>query len=416
MDYNIKDLEYWYMQIEELAYEEGLSFYPQTFNLVSNEDMTAYEVYSGLAFRYPHWSFGKAYERKKVLNKYNIGGLTYELVINTNPCMAYLVKENTLLMQILTMAHVLGHNDFFKNNRLFSSGTDAKNALEMFKNHAERIRGYISDPKIGHEKVERIIDAAHAIRFQSGKTPQNMYDCDLLSFIFNYGRLEAWQKDIINIIKEETLYFIPQIETKIINEGWACYWHRLLLNKLTMPDELRFEFFIRHNQVVRPYEEFINPYYLGFKLFEFIEKSYSQNPKKIFEVRAIERDDSFIRRYLTKELIRELRLYEYKKQGNEYVVTQIADDEGCIKIRDTIVQSVGMGAVPCILVADNIKKDNTLLLEHLYDGRELEQNYAAETLKHIADLWGGSVILNTVIDGKKKTIFCNEDRLYGKIE
>lgn len=403
MDYNVKDLEYWYKQIEELAYEEGLSFYPQIFNLVSNEDMTAYEVYSGMSFRYPHWSFGKAYERKKVLNRYNIGGITYELVINTNPCIAYLVKGNTLLMQILNMAHVLGHNDFFKNNRLFTSGTDADSALEMFRNHAERIRGYISDSKIGYEKVERVIDAAHAIRFQIGKTPLSMPDCDLLTFIVNHGRLEDWQKDILNIIKEETIYFIPQIETKIINEGWACYWHRVLLNKLKMPQELKFEFFVRHNQVVRPYEEYINPYYLGVKIFEFIEKSYSR--RKIFEVRAIERDESFIRRYLTKELIRELKLYEYKKQGNEYVVTQIADEEGWKKIRDTIAQSVGMGAVPCVLAADCIKKDNTLILEHVYDGRELEQNYAAETLKHIADLWGGKVILNTVSDGKKKTIF-----------
>jgi len=416
LDYSIKDLEYWYKKIEELALAEGLSFFPQVFNLVSSDEMTAYEVYSGPAYRYPHWSFGKAYERKKVLKKYNIGGLTYELVINTNPCIAYLVRENTLLMQILTMAHVLGHNDFFKNNRLFTAGTDAANAIEMFKNHSERIEKYINDPRIGYEKVERVIDAAHSIRFQAGKDNPDMPGCDLVSFIVKYGRLEDWQKDILSIIMEETLYFIPQIETKIINEGWACYWHRRLLGKLDMPEELKFELFVRHNQVVRPYEEYVNPYYLGFKLFEHIEKAYHENSHKIFEARTIERDESFIRRYLTKELISELKLYEYRKMGNEYVVTQIADEEGWVKIRDTIAQSVGMGAVPCIIVADTSETDNALILEHVYDGRELDLNYAAETLKHVAYLWGGKVILNTVSDGKEKTIFCNRQRVYGKME
>lgn len=396
-DYNVNDLEYWYLKIEELALEEGLSLYPQSFNLVGNEDMTAYEVYSGLAHRYPHWSFGKAYDRKIILNKYNISGLTYEMVINSNPCIAYLMKENTLLMQILTMAHALGHNDFFKNNRLFRSSTDAQYAVEMFKNHTDRIRGYINDSNIGYEMVERVIDATHAIKYQT----------DLMSFIAKCGKLEAWQKDIINIIREETLYFMVQIETKIMNEGWACYWHRVLLNKLDLPEGLRLEFIIRHNQVVKPNEEVINPYYLGFKIFENIKKAYPQNTSKIFEVREIERDESFIRRYLTKELISELKLYEYEKQGNEYVVTQVADEEGWVKIRDTIARSAGLGAIPCILPADIVKKDNTLLLEHIYDGRELEQNYTAKALENIAYLWKGDVVLNTVVDNRKKTFFCN---------
>ena len=109
----------------------------------------------------------KSYEKNKTLYSLNLTGLPYEMVINSDPCLAYLMKDNTLLLQILTMAHVYGHNDFFKNNRLFKEGTNAKYTLEMFKLDADIIREYINDPSIGYAKVERILDAAHAIKFQS---------------------------------------------------------------------------------------------------------------------------------------------------------------------------------------------------------------------------------------------------------
>jgi stage V sporulation protein R len=133
--------------------------------------MLNYEAYMGMPARYPHWSFGKAFERKKTFYHYNLSGLPYEMVINTNPCLAYLMKDNTLLLQILTMAHVYGHNDFFCNNRLFKEGTRAELVLEMFKSHARRIRSYISDPSIGYSKVERVLDAAHALRLQCYRQP-----------------------------------------------------------------------------------------------------------------------------------------------------------------------------------------------------------------------------------------------------
>ena len=124
-DYSIKELEMWNRRIEEIVSEMGLDCYEQEFELVSYEDMSAYEAYSGMPSHYPHWSFGKAYERIRTLNKYNLSGLPYEMVINSNPCIAYLMKDNSLLLQILTMAHVYGHNDFFKCNRLFRTGTRA---------------------------------------------------------------------------------------------------------------------------------------------------------------------------------------------------------------------------------------------------------------------------------------------------
>ena len=166
MEYNVSTLEEWNEIIEKKATEFGLKFYPQEFEIIGFNEMLGYEAYLGIPSRYPHWSYGKAYDKNKTLYSLNMTGLPYEMVINSDPCLAYLMRENTLLLQILTMAHVYGHNDFFANNRLFVEGTKAKNVLEMFKLDAEIIRGYINDPNIGYEKVEKILDAAHAIRYQ----------------------------------------------------------------------------------------------------------------------------------------------------------------------------------------------------------------------------------------------------------
>ncbi|HOA54088.1 MAG: SpoVR family protein [Acetivibrionales bacterium] len=452
-DYSVNELKKWSRQIEEIAEESGLDCYEQEFWLVSYEEMMSYEAYSGMPSHYPHWSYGKAYERIRTLNKYNLSGLPYEIVINSNPCIAYLMKDNSLLLQILTMAHVYAHNDFFKNNRLFRLGTRAEHTVEMFKNHAERVRDYVKDPSIGCIEVERVLNAAHALRYQCERIigikklqadelrervkssnkrsasdfpllePKPTYtdepdlrrlplepEEDLLFFISTYGRLEPWQKDIIDIVREETRYFIPQIETKIINEGWASFWHYMILKKLGLPQKLYFEFLRRHNQIIKPYEGRINPYFLGFKIFMDLYEKNDGNTQKIFEVRSVERDETFIRRYLTKELCAELKLFEYEKHGSEYVVSEVADDKGWMKIRNTIASSTGFGSLPVVRVIDWNQKENTLLLEHMYDGRELDLQYANETLKHLVDLWEGRVILNTVAEGKKKSIMCDEQR------
>ncbi|HOV25360.1 MAG TPA: SpoVR family protein [Pseudobacteroides sp.] len=453
-DYTISELKMWNERIEEIARAEGLDYYEQEFEICSYEDMIGYEAYIGMPSHYPHWSYGKSYERIKTLHKYNLTGLPYEMVINSNPCLAYLMKDNTLLLQILTIAHVYGHNDFFKNNRLFKQGTNAELTIETFKNHADRVREYIADPGIGYEKVEKILNAAHAIKFQCSREigikklsqedkkkalmekyqkPKSEYpllepkqthtedmpdlkkiplepEDDLLWFISRYGKLNSWERDLLDIVRFETSYFVPQIETKIMNEGWASFWHYTILNKLELPQGLHIEFLKRHNQVIRPHLGQINPYYVGFKIFEFIKNNYPDNPKKIFEIREVERDQSFIRRYLNYELCREMNLFEYVRRGNDYIVSEVADEEGWKKIRDTLANSVGMSGIPIIKVIEYVQKDNTLVLEHQYDGRELELSYAYETLKHVEDLWDGKVVLLTILDEKRKMIMCDEQK------
>ena len=457
MEYVLKDLIEWNEVIESKAKELGLNFYPQEFEIIGFNEMLGYEAYVGMPSRYPHWSFGKSYEKNKTLYSFNLTGLPYEMVINSNPCLAYLMRENTLPLQILTMAHVYGHNDFFKNNRLFKEGTRAKLALEMFKLDGEIIREYINAPGIGYEKVERILDAAHAIRYNIGrvigrkemtdeeirknriddykkaienksildmdmvieepildKIPLEPYD-DVVGFIIKYGKLEEWEKDIVRIVKRETEYFMPQIETKTMNEGWASYWHYNILKSLDLPEGLHFEFLKRHNDVVAPILGGLNPYYVGFKMFEDIERRYGKD--KIFEVRAMERDASFIRRYLTQELCEELNLFQYGKKSFDYVIEEVSDEGGWKEIRDNLAFTAGLGSIPYIRVTDLNTRDLTLTLEHVYDGRELEATYAKETLKYVQQLWGYKVrLLTKNKDNKEFYINCDVDKKITVIE
>ncbi|MGN6720811.1 MAG: SpoVR family protein, partial [Candidatus Binatia bacterium] len=357
-EYSIADLEGWNDRIVELVQRFGLDPFPQEFEVCDHEDMLSYMVYSGMPSHYPHWSFGKNFEKLKTLYEYGVSGLPYEMVINSNPSIAYLMRDNTLALQVLTIAHVYGHNDFFKNNFTFRS-TRAEYTVETFKGHANRVRQYIEDPSIGLERVEAILDAAHALSLQCRRnlaikkpsvaeeremkvyeaTPradpfgaihrrqehaapdlnkEPLYpDEDLLLFIRDHNRqLAEWEKDLLTIVHEQARYFVPQIETKIMNEGWASFWHKRILETLELPQELHLEFLVRHTQVLRPSPGSLNPYHVGMKVWEDIQQRWDHpsaedidnfGPRqkagraKLFEVREVERDTSFLRRYLTED-------------------------------------------------------------------------------------------------------------------
>ena len=453
-EFKLAELEGWNERIEAYAKEMGLNFYPQEFEVCSYEEMLGYEAYIGMPSHYQHWSFGKVFDRLHTLYRYNLTGLPYEMVINSNPCLAYLMQDNSLLLQVLTIAHVYGHNDFFKNNRLFKS-TRAELTIESFKNHAVRIRGYIQDPSIGYQKVERILDAAHALRYQTNRIlgmkrlsiaeqrkkmmadfqrqaesdlfkqrvtldPPDLNkvplepEADLLWFLGEYGQLEDWERDVLAIVREETEYFLPQIETKIINEGWASFWHYRILQQLNLAPDLQFEFLKHHHQVIRPHPGGLNPYHLGFVILNDLERRFGA--AKIFEAREIECDRSFIRRYLTRELCQELHLFEYQWEKDEGLISEVADELGWQQIRDTLANNVGLGSIPVIKVKEVTSKDRALVLAHEYDQRELDMNYAGETLKYIVELWGRTVYLTTRIKQKEKTIVCDVTKKLSAID
>ncbi len=452
--------------------EFGLECFPQEFEVCDHEQMLGYMAYHGMPAHYPHWSFGKAYEKLKTLYSYGVSGLPYEMVINTAPSLAYLMRENSLCLQILTIAHVYGHNDFFRNNFTFRN-TRPELATAHFKLRADRVRRYAEDPSIGLQRVEEILDAAHALSLQCRRDtairkllrteqqeraladampPRDPYagihkpreyrapdlnklplepEEDILLFIAeNQPYLSEWQKDLLRIVHDESQYFIPQIETKIMNEGWASYWHHQIMNSLELPEDLHLEFLVHHNQVVRPHPGSLNPYYLGFKLWEDIRRCHGseqssaalQSPgaatsrEKIFEVRETDRDISFLRRFLTEQLMREMDLFEYRREQGQTVISQVSDADHWESVRDSLLRNVGMATVPVIRIVDaDLRHNRVLLLHHEHDGRDLHREYLEKTLGYVYRLWDRQVLLETSISGKKVT-FSFDNGGFGEIK
>lgn len=455
---DIAELKEWDDRIREKVAEFGLDCYPQEYEICDHFQMLSYTAYSGMPSHYPHWSYGKSYEKLKTTYDHGISGLPYEMVINSNPCIAYLMRDNSPALTILTMAHVYGHNDFFKNNFNFAH-TRAELTVSTFKLHAERIRSYVEDPSIGRNEVESVLDAAHALSLQINRnralrkrSPKEQIsaavdrarpakdafqsihkrhdeppidvskfplepEADLLMFIRDNNRqFTDWQRDLLTVVHEEAEYFLPQIETKIMNEGWASFWHRTIMNSLELPQNLQLEFLVHHNQVVRPVMGEINPYHMGLKIWDDICRRFGESQgdapaaveppdskarDKLFEVRETDRDGSFIRRFLTNELIEELGLFRYQARGKDEVVTHVANDDGCDMIRQTLIDNVGMGAVPVIKIEDaDFGRNRTLYLKHYHDGRDLELDFAEKTLEHLYFLWGRPVVLETIMNNR----------------
>jgi stage V sporulation protein R len=464
--FELKDLIEWDRRIREKVDEFGLDCYPQEFEISDHNQMLGYMAYSGMPSHYPHWSYGKSYEKLKTLYDHGVSGLPYEMVINSNPAIAYLMRDNTLCLQVLTMAHVYGHNDFFKNNFTYKS-TRADLTIETFKAHALRVRRYVEDPSIGVERLERILDAAHALSWQcrrnlairklsreeqvdrtvqSAEPPPDPFhkiharpvhvdadihkiplepDEDLLLFIRDHNPyLAEWEKDLLTIVDEEAKYFIPMMETKIMNEGWASYWHHRILESLELEQRLHLEFIVRHNQVVRPIPGQINPYHLGLKVWEDIHRRWT-NPtaeeikrdgapsksgdEKLLEVREVERDASFLRRYLTEDLMREMDIFEYEPRGEELVISKVADDEGWRAVKETLLRNVGTNSIPVMKVEDaDFGQNRTLYIKHYHDGRDLHLEYSEKTMAYLQRLWGREVVIETVLDGKRSLLCCND--------
>jgi len=429
MDWDFNLLEDWDQKIAKLAKSHDLDWFPITYEVCDYYSMIGHMSYHGMPTHYGHWSYGKAFERTHTM--YNMGaeGLPYELIINSNPSIAYLMRENPAYLQILIMAHCVGHSDFFKNNRMFKQ-TRPNSIVGKMRSAKKRIQSYVEDPTIGIEEVEKVLDAAQALQFQTyryGQTRKTHLelvekyrklikedetgdyaffdttkkplepDYDILSFISDNGKnMPPWKKDIIEIVKEDAKYFIPQIQTKIMNEGWASYWHYTLCNELDLPQGWHLPFIKMHNQVIRPHIGGLNPYHLGFVIFQDIKKRYGI--EECFVARECSHDVSFIRQYLTHDLCEDLGLFSYsEKKSKGLTIDEIHDDDGWETIRETLLKNIGTNGIPVIYV-DEIEDDNTLILRHEHDGRDLELNHADEVLRHIITLWGDEAKLFTIIE------------------
>ncbi|MCL6557942.1 MAG: SpoVR family protein, partial [Firmicutes bacterium] len=224
--------------------------------------------------------------------------------------------------------------------------------------------------------------------------------------------LEDWQLDIMSVIRSEMLYFWPQMETKIMNEGWATYWHLRIMREVDLDEAEAIEFAKMHSGIIQTSRIRLNPYTLGLQIFEDIEKRWD-NPspeekekygrpggegrEKIFEVRSTENDISFLRNYLTKELIEDMDMYLYKKVGYDWKIV----DKDWEKVRDGLVKNLTNCGYPTVVVEDgDFNKRGELFLKHMFEGTELDVYYVEKTLPHVYTLWGRPVYLETVLDNR----------------
>lgn len=402
-------------EIVEVAARLGLDFFPMRFEICPADILYAFGAY-GMPTRFAHWSFGKAFHRIKMEYDYNLSRI-YEMVINTNPCYAFLLESNSFIQNKLVVAHVLGHSDFFKNNAYFAP--TRRDMLETMAAGAARIAGY--EARYGRKDVEPFLDAALAVQehvnplspasaFPSHPIGQICAGCspavssspaeperDLLLFIIRHGReLSEWQQDILDVVREESLYFRPQQETKILNEGWATYWHVRIMRELDLGERDALEFAKTHAGLIQASRFSLNPYLLGLRLLEDIERRDGR--EALFEVRTTQNDLSLIRNYLTEELVDELDLYVYRKVGYEWRVVE----KNWEAVRQTILEHLMNGGRPYLVVDDgDFNCRGELYLRHSYEGVELDVPYLERTLPHVHRLWRRPVHLETVLDGKK---------------
>ena len=460
------------LEIARLAKDFKLDTYPNQIEIISAEQMMDSYASVGMPIGYSHWSFGKHFV--SVEKKYERGqmGLAYEMVINSNPCISYLMEENTIGMQALVIAHACyGHNSFFKNNYLFKMWTSADAIIDylVFAKH------YVSEceERYGIDEVETILDACHAlmsygvdrykhpaalsiqeekIRQQNRESylqsevnelwrtiPQNKKDTqekkqfpkepqeNILYFIEkNAPLLKPWQREIIRIVRKIAQYFYPQGQTKVMNEGWACFWHYTLLHGLydegLVTDELMLEVLQTHTNVVMqpaynsPYYNGMNPYALGYNMMQDIKRicsNPSNEDKRWFPQLANTdwltsmdnamrnyKDESFIAQYLSPRMMRDMKLFHLvdDDQNPEYLVSAIHNEQGYQSVREALSRQYNLGNLePDIqVVSVNIEGNRGLTLHYTQHNRIPLSNTATDVLKHLHALWQFPVILKTV--------------------
>ncbi len=477
-------------EIRGYALDYGLDFYDTIFELVEFDELNEVAAYGGFPTRYPHWRFGMEYDELSKGYEYGLQKI-YELVINNDPCYAYLMKSNKLVDQKLVMAHVYGHCDFFKNNLWFSK-TNRKMMDEM-ANHAIQIRRYVE--KYGAEAVEDFIEvclslenlidphlpfikrerdgvsgegepvtpvkmkskaymdsfinpkeyldeqarlAEERLLLEKTKFPLNPQR-DVLQFLLGHAPLEKWQSEILAIVRKEAYYFAPQGQTKIMNEGWATYWHSRIMTEQCLTDADIIDYADHHSGTVATSPGRLNPYKVGLELFRDIEsrwdkgkfgKEYEQcddwetkrnwdkklglGREKIFEVRRMYNDLMFIDAFLTPEFCIEHKLfvYEYSDRNDMYVIS----DREFNMIKQKLLQGLTNFGQPFIYVEDaNYLNRGELYLSHQHEGVELQLDEAQDTLENLVKIWKRPVHIESILD-EARTLISYDGKEHSEVE
>jgi stage V sporulation protein R len=478
------DLQAAWEEIRQHATDYGLDFFPIIFEVLDYKTLYEIAALGGFPLRYPHWRFGMEYNQLSKGYTYGLS-VIYEMVINTNPSYAYLLEGNEMVTQKMVMAHVTAHVDFFKNNMWFAP-TNRK-MLDEMANHASRVQRLIN--RYGYEQIESFIDVClsldnlidyHApyIKRPQSQTPQPVVaeedeaaavegfkverdymrhyinppefleqqrqrleeeqsrtrrfpenpQKDILLFLLNYAPLERWQHTILEIIRDEAYYYAPQGMTKIMNEGWASYWHSRIMTEKALTDSEVINFADHHAGVVATSSGQLNPYKLGLELLRDIEerwnkgkfgKEYEQcddirakrnwdqqlglGQQKIFEIRRLYNDVTFIDEFLTPEFIEEQKLFTFRHDPNTDLYR--IDSRQFKAIKEKLLFQLTNFGQPFIYVEDgNYNNRGELYLRHRHEGVDLKQGYARDTLRNLYTIWTRPVRLETVADEKRKLI------------
>ncbi len=470
------------------ARTEGLDFYPTIFEMLSSEQISQVAAYGGFPQRYPHWRFGMEFEKLRKQHKYGLGKI-YEMVINNDPCYAYLLNDNMMVDHKTVIAHVYGHCDFFKHNHWFSQTN--RRMMDEMANHATRVRRYIE--RFGVEAVEQVIDTYLAIdnlidphsvfmrrddrptkpadrkndkpkevgsRFPAksymdryinppealekdraereekaqasqGRFPQRPTR-DVLLFLLQNAPLKDWEADVLAMIREEAYYFAPQGQTKIMNEGWASYWHSTMMTRYIVQADELIDYCEHHAGTLATSPGRLNPYKLGIELLRDIERRWNmgrygpeydacddmqvrrnwgkdKEPKdrvvgldspgrqKIYEVRKHYNDVTFLDEFLTPEFVDDQKLYHYRQDpatGRMVVVNRDFK-----KIKQQLLFMLTNHAQPYMYVMDgNYRNRGELYFTHRYTGADLDIKYAVATLKCLYKVWKRPVHVEGRID------------------
>lgn len=475
------------LQVEEVARGYGLDFFPTIFEVVAYDQMNELAAYGGFPVRYPHWRFGMEYEQLAKSSEYGLSKI-YEMVINNSPAIAYLLEGNSLVDQKLVMAHVYAHVDFFKNNfsfRATDQGTDRETGapirkwIDTMANHGAIVRRWAD--RVGIERVEEYIDCCLSLenlidpqkpflppkrreeepeeadalelallrvdreymesyinpqafvdeqrekaeqeRERAKRVPEHP-DRDVLGFLLDHAPLERWERDILAVVRREAYYFWPQMQTKIMNEGWASFWHSKLMTEKLSDDSEIIEYAERNASVLETGSGRLNPYKLGVELYRHVEERWNRGQfgkewedceslearhawdrrtglgrKKIFEVRSLYNDVTFIDEFLTPEFVAAQKLYTFgfNQRNDRYEIETRKFHE----VKQKLLFSLTNAGQPFIRVVDkNHENRGELLLAHEHQGVDLRIDWAKEVLRALARVWRRPVELHTLVDNK----------------
>ena len=465
------ELRDWIVTIEAKAKSYGLVYPEVIFEKVDYQEMNELAALGGFPQRYPHWRFGMEFDRISKSYTYGLSKI-YEMVINTDPCYAYLLSSNSMVENKLVIAHVYGHADFFKNNQYFAKTN--RRMLDEMANHSTLVRE--CQEQFGVEKVEEFIDVCLSLENlidprTTGDLPENYLHAkelpkpeisriqtksymdkfvntpeflreqqerhaarpiekfsaerDVLGFLLLHAPLDPWQVKLLEMIREEAYYFVPQGQTKIMNEGWACLWHSQMMTKDILNDSEIVDYACVHSGTVAPHPQGINPYRVGLELFRNIESRWNKGQfgkewvdcddpvkrnswdlklgkgrEKIFEVRKIYNDLTFIDQFLTQDFCEESGLFasKYNPTAKRWEI----ETREFQQVRAQFLSELTNFGQPIIEVVDaNFENQSGLLLRHQFDGRTLKRDYAEQTLKNLFALWQRSVFIETASEEGK---------------